>query len=63
MTTQPISDVVLVIKKWLEPEREKIQSFWLYVEWRNWARYELYVHLEKTLSTSKDYIVRHGTPV
>ena len=57
MTTQPISDIVLVIKKWLEPEREKIQSFWLYAEWRNWARYELYVHLEKTLGTSKDYIV------
>lgn len=63
MTAQPIPDIIPEIKKWLEAEHEKIQSFWLYADWRTWARYDLYVHLEKTLGASKDYIVRHGTPV
>ena len=47
MPTQPVPDVIPEIKKWLDANWEKISSFWLHADWRGWARYDLYAHLEK----------------
>jgi hypothetical protein len=63
MTALPVPNVLPEIKEWLKSENEKIQKFWLYADWRSWARYDLYVHLEKTFGFSRDYIIRHGAPV
>lgn len=47
------------IKTWLSGNWQKITSFWLHADWRAWARYDLYVHLEK----SGSYRVQHGVPL
>ncbi|KIY00976.1 uncharacterized protein Z520_03642 [Fonsecaea multimorphosa CBS 102226] len=70
MTTQSVPDVIPEIKKWLDVNWEKISSFWLYADWRSWARYDLYAHLEKGMCKEvrpdhprRDYTVSHGVPL
>jgi hypothetical protein len=46
-------------KTWLSSNWKKITLFWLHAEWRAWARYDLYAHLEGTGS----YRVQHGVPL
>lgn len=57
----PPDDVILAIEAWLSESHEKILSFWIGARWELWARYELYMALEKALGSS--YIIFHGVDV
>ena len=58
MSTQPVPDVIPEIRKWLDANWERIYSFWLHADWRGWARYDLYAHLEKAMGR-----VSHSVPL
>lgn len=57
----PPDDVILAIEAWLSETHEKILSFWIGAQWELWARYELYMALEKAAGSS--YIIFHGVDV
>lgn len=63
MSAKSIPDIVPEIKNWLEREYEKNQPFCLFADWRTWARYELYMHLEKIFGAGENYLVQHDIPV
>lgn len=70
MSTQPVPNIIPEIKKWLDANWGKISSFWLHADWRDWARYDLYAHLEKGLCREvrgdypkRDYSVSHSVPL
>ncbi|KAH6655674.1 hypothetical protein BKA67DRAFT_657597 [Truncatella angustata] len=50
-------DVVPIIESWLSANHQKIESFWVGADWRYWARYELFMALEKLIP---DCLVTHG---
>lgn len=70
MSSQPVPDVLPEIKNWLEANWDKISLFWLYADWRAWARFDLYAHLEKGICRQlredyprRDYSVSHSVPL
>ncbi|KAI1854452.1 hypothetical protein JX265_007677 [Neoarthrinium moseri] len=54
-------DVVPCIRSWLSENHERIMSFWIGAQWEKWARYELFMALEK--SFSNDCVVMHGVDI
>lgn len=50
-------DLLPLLSTWLQTTNTKISAFWIGAEWRAWARYELYLYLEKALG--KDYLIYH----
>lgn len=70
MPNSDVPDIIPEIESWLEANWEKINSFWLHAEWRAWARYDLYAHLNKGLCRQLrddhprwDYMISHSAPI
>jgi len=70
MSSTRVPDVVPEIKIWLGVNWKKITSFWLHADWRMWARYDLYAHLESTMGKEvrkdyprSDFRVSHSQPL
>jgi hypothetical protein len=70
MTSQEVPNVIPEIKQWLEVNWKKIYSFWLHADWRDWARYDLYAHLNDGMCRQLredhprwDYTVSHSVPL
>lgn len=51
-------DIIPEIKSWLDEKHKMIESFWIGADWRGWARFEIYMAIEKAFGSA--HLITHS---